>query len=54
MLKLVGEIIDVNDVPEESKSSYERIQSEGYKVSFANPDAFNTDRGVNKVATAFI
>ena len=52
-LKLVGELIDVNDVPDESNSEYDRTQSVGYNDSTANADAEKIVIGADKDEIAF-
>lgn len=52
-LKLVGELIDVNDVPDESNSEYDRTQSVGYNDSTANTEAVKIVTGVDKDEIAF-
>ena len=48
-LKLVGLVIEVSSVPDESNSLYESTQLAGYNYSFANDDALITDIGVARV-----
>ena len=49
----MGELIDVNDVPDESNSEYDRTQSVGYNDSTANADAEKIVIGADKDEIAF-